>query len=143
MARNFKELLAKMSPESRARSEAKTQCMLQDMSLDELRVARTLTQENLCARLQVKQSTISKLERRADMYISTLSHFIEALGGELEIRAVFPDREDVRITQFRGLSAKKLPQHVRAGRADQQPSSRRGGRSMAARQAEVAKVVKR
>jgi transcriptional regulator with XRE-family HTH domain len=143
MARNFKELLAKMSPEVRARSEAKTQRMLQDMSLDELRAARTLTQENLCARLQVKQSTISKLERRADMYISTLRHFIEALGGELEIRAVFPDREDVRITQFRGLSVKQSPRLAHPGRADRQASSRRGRRSMATRRVKVEKVVKR
>jgi transcriptional regulator with XRE-family HTH domain len=143
MARNFKELLAKMSPEVRARSEAKTQRMLQDMSLDELRAARTLTQENLCARLQVKQSTVSKLERRADMYISTLRHFIEALGGELEIRAVFPDREDVRITQFRGLSVKQPPRPAQPRGADHHASSRRGRRSMATRQGKVEKVVKR
>ena len=42
------------------------------------------------------------LERRADMYISTLSDFIEAMGGKLEIRAIFPDG-DIRITQFQKL----------------------------------------
>jgi transcriptional regulator with XRE-family HTH domain len=130
MARNFKELEAKMSPESRARSEAKAQRMLQDMSLDELRAARTLTQENLCARLHVRQSTISKLERRADMYISTLSQYIAALGGALEIRAVFPDRDEVRITQFRGLSAKKAQRRLQAGASTKQPSSHRGHRAM-------------
>jgi hypothetical protein len=55
----------------------------------------------------VKQSAISKLERRADMYVSTLRHFIEAMGGQLEIRAVFPDG-DVRITQFQTLAAQDV-----------------------------------
>jgi len=53
-----------------------------------------------------------KLERRADMYVSPLRHFIEAMGGQLEIRAVFPDG-DVRITQFQGLAEKGVEQHSR------------------------------
>jgi hypothetical protein len=103
MAKNFKELQAKMSPESRARSEAKAQRMIQEMALDELRAARALTQEHLSTILGMKQSAVSKLERRADMYVSTLCHFIEAMGGKLEIRAVFPDG-DVCIAQFQTLT---------------------------------------
>ena len=79
---------------------------------DELRAARALTQEHLSTILGVKQSAISKLERRADMYVSTLRHFIEAMGGQLEIRAVFPDG-DVRITQFQALAEKGVEQHLR------------------------------
>jgi hypothetical protein len=103
MAKNFKDLQAKMSPESRARSEAKAQQMIKEMALDELRTARALTQEHLSNVLHVKQSAISKLERRTDMYVSTLSNFITAMGGTLEIRAVFPDG-DVRIKQFEALA---------------------------------------
>ena len=106
MAKNFKALQAQMSPELRARSEAKAERLIQAMALDELRAARALTQEHLSTILGVKQSAVSKLERRADMYVSTLLHFIEAMGGQLEIRAVFPDG-DVRITQFQGLDEKK------------------------------------
>jgi transcriptional regulator with XRE-family HTH domain len=94
-----------MSPASRARSEAKAERMIQEMALDELRAARALTQEHLSTILGVKQAAISKLERRADMYVSTLRQFIEAMGGQLEIRAVFPDG-DVRITQFERLAEK-------------------------------------
>ena len=104
MAKNFKGLQAKMTPEARTRSEAKAERMIQDMALDELRAARVLTQEHLSTLLGVKQSAVSKLERRADMYVSTLSHFIQAMGGQLEIRAVFPDGA-VRITQFHALAA--------------------------------------
>lgn len=106
MAKNIKDLQAKMSPESRARSEATADRLIREMALDELRAARTLTQEHLSTILGVKQSAISKLERRTDMYVSTLRHFIEAMGGQIEIRAVFPDG-DVRITQFQALAAPK------------------------------------
>ncbi|SPE43095.1 Transcriptional regulator, XRE family [Candidatus Sulfopaludibacter sp. SbA3] len=98
-ARNFNELRAKMSPEARARSEAQAREMLANMPLDELRAARHLTQEHLAELLGVKQASISKMERRADMYVSTLARFIEAMGGTLEIRASFPDGS-VRISQF-------------------------------------------
>ncbi|HEX9870197.1 MAG TPA: XRE family transcriptional regulator, partial [Candidatus Tectomicrobia bacterium] len=84
---------------------AKAERMIQEMALDELRAARALTQEHLSTILGVKQAAISKLERRADMYVSTLRHFIEAMGGQLEIRAVFPDG-DVRITQLERLTEK-------------------------------------
>ena len=72
---------------------------LENMSLDQLRAARELTQEHLAQLLNVKQANISRMERRTDMYVGTLSKFIEAMGGHLEIRAVFPDGS-VRITQF-------------------------------------------
>jgi transcriptional regulator with XRE-family HTH domain len=99
MSKPFKELERKMSPEARARSEAKARKMIQEMALSEMRAARELTQEHLAKVLRVKQASISKLERRADMYISTLRDFVRAMGGELEITARFPEGE-VRINQF-------------------------------------------
>lgn len=99
MAKNYKFLREKMSSESRARSEAKAEQLLKEMPLDELRVALDMTQENLATKLQVKQSAISKLERRTDMYVSTLQEVIRAMGGTLEIRATFPQGQ-VRISQF-------------------------------------------
>ena len=104
MAKNFKELQAKMSPASRARSEAKAKQLARDMALDELRAARHLTQEHLARVLGVKQSAISKMERRTDVYVSTLADFIGAMGGTLEIRAVFPEGS-VRISQFEKTAA--------------------------------------
>lgn len=99
MAKNFKALRDKMSPQARERAATKAREIIQQMALDELREARRLTQEQLAATLHVKQSAISKLERRADMYVSTLQRMVRAMGGELEIRARFPEGE-VRITQF-------------------------------------------
>ena len=61
-----------------------------------------LTQVELAQTLGVNQPAISRLERKADMYVSTLANFVKAMGGKLEIRAVFPDGE-VRISQFSDL----------------------------------------
>ena len=99
MAKNFKELQAKMSPAARARSQAKAERMIQEMALDELRAALDLTQEQLAEVLHVRQAAISKVERRSDIYNSTLRRIIEAMGGELEIRAILPGGI-VRISQF-------------------------------------------
>jgi transcriptional regulator with XRE-family HTH domain len=98
-AKNFKELQAKKSPERRARIEARVQAAIAQMALDELREARKLTQAQLAKTLDVDQGSVSKLERRTDMYVSTLRNFIRAMGGELHIRADFPDGS-VEITQF-------------------------------------------
>ncbi len=91
MAKNFKELQAKMSPERQRANAAEAERMQREMPLDQLRAARAITQEHLAELLGVKQASISKMERRADMYVSTLARFIEAMGGKLEIRAVFSD----------------------------------------------------
>lgn len=102
MAKNFKELQAKMSPESRARSREKARRMVRDMALNELREARQLTQQQLAEKLGVRQPAIAKIERRTDMYLSTLRGVIKAMGGELDIRAVFPDGT-VKIRQLKEL----------------------------------------
>jgi DNA-binding Xre family transcriptional regulator len=99
MPRNFRELQRKMTPGSRARSEAKANAMLKDMPLNELRAARAMTQEELGNKLGLKQAAISRMERRTDVYVSTLAKFVEAMGGQLEIREVFPDGS-IRINQF-------------------------------------------
>ena len=67
--------------------------------MHELRQARGLSQQVLASLLKVQQPAIAKLERRTDMYLSTLRSHIEAMGGELEIVARFPDGS-VRITNF-------------------------------------------
>ena len=91
MAKKFSELRAKMSPESRARAEVKAKILLAEMPLNELRQARGLSQKMLAEVLHVQQPSIAKIEKRTDMYISTLRSHIEAMGGQLEVVARFPD----------------------------------------------------
>jgi DNA-binding XRE family transcriptional regulator len=102
MANKFSELRAQMSPESQARAEAKAQAWLAEMPLNELRQARGLSQKMLAEILHVQQPSIAKIEKRTDMYLSTLRSHIEAMGGELDVVARFPDGA-VRITNFSNL----------------------------------------
>ncbi len=100
MARNFKELQAKMDPASRADNTRRVSDELQRMALEELRGAKRLTQSDMAEMLDVPQSSISRLEQRADMYLSTLRNYIQAVGGELRIQAVFPDGGAIVIDRF-------------------------------------------
>jgi hypothetical protein len=70
MAKSFKQLRDKMSPESQKRAEAKAQQLLAQLPLSELQRARSLSQENMAETLLMKQASISKMERRTDIYIS-------------------------------------------------------------------------
>src|SRR5437762_10599416 len=102
MPKNFKTLRNKLSPESRERAHRLALKYEAEMALDELRVARDLTQEHLAQLLGVKQAAVSKMERRADMYISTLQSMVRAMGGQLKIQVVFPEG-NIEINQFRKL----------------------------------------
>jgi len=104
MTRNFNELRARMSPESQARVAARVKEELALMPLNQIRNARRMTQTRLAELLEMDQGNISKLEQRTDMYLSTLRSYVEAMGGALEIRAVFPDGE-VEIDLLNKLSA--------------------------------------
>ncbi|MBZ5610439.1 MAG: helix-turn-helix transcriptional regulator [Acidobacteriia bacterium] len=104
MTRKFNELREKMSSRARAESEREFRRMVEEMPLRKLRAARELTQENLASVLHVKQSEVSKIERRTDMYLSTLASYVKAMGGTLEVRATFPDGAVVKINQFESLT---------------------------------------
>lgn len=99
MAKKFSELRARMTPQSLARSAAKADVMLAEMPLNELRQARGLSQKMLADVLHVQQPSIAKMEKRTDMYLSTLRSHIEAMGGQLEVVARFPDGA-VKISNF-------------------------------------------
>lgn len=102
MTKPFKSLISKMSPEAQKRIKTKTNVILQEMLLNELRQARAMSQEKLAEELNIKQSSVSKIEHRTDIYVSTLRSYIEALGGELNIIAKFPEGQ-VRINLFHEL----------------------------------------
>lgn len=99
MAKKFSNLRAGMSQSARDQSQAKAQTMLREMPLQELRLARGLSQKTLAELLHIQQPAVAKLEKRTDMYLSTLRNHIRAMGGELDVIARFPDGE-VRIQSF-------------------------------------------
>jgi ribosome-binding protein aMBF1 (putative translation factor) len=102
MAKKFEHLRSKMSPEAQAMADKKAQAMLAEMPLNELRQARGLSQKKLAEALHIQQPAIAKMERRTDMYISTLRSHIEAMGGKLEVLASFPEGT-VKINNFSDL----------------------------------------
>jgi len=107
MPRKFSELTATKSLEWRRAVRQRTRDMLGELPLQELRRARQLSQVALAEALGATQPEISKIERRTDMYVSTLRRYIEALGGELEIAARFPEGT-VRIVQFEDLEPSRV-----------------------------------
>lgn len=99
MRKSFKLLKQKIPASARKKALEKTQQLISEMPLQELRQARQMSQEKLAEILETKQANISRIERRTDMYISTLRSYIEAMGGELDIIARFPDGE-IHVNQF-------------------------------------------
>uniref|UniRef100_A0A7C4EHR4 Helix-turn-helix domain-containing protein n=1 Tax=Fundidesulfovibrio putealis TaxID=270496 RepID=A0A7C4EHR4_9BACT len=87
----FAKLREAMSLEGQERVRCKAEALRQDMDLAELRRARRLSQQELAQTLNIGQASVAKLEKRTDMYVSTLRRFVEAMGGELDIVARFPD----------------------------------------------------
>ena len=91
-----------MSPEARERVKQKAHLLREEMDLAELRKARRLSQEELAQVLSIGQASVAKMEKRADMYVGTLRRFVEAMGGNLDIVARFPDHS-IPIKKFEDL----------------------------------------
>ena len=89
--------------ERRARVEARAaELIAVEMTLRDLRKARDLTQARMAERLGVGQDNISRLEGRADMLLSTLRSYVQAMGGDLDVVVRFPDRPDVSVSGLFG-----------------------------------------
>jgi transcriptional regulator with XRE-family HTH domain len=99
----FVELRAKMSPKARERVVAKAKRLRREMDLAELRRALELSQQQLAEKLHVNQPEIAKIEKRADMLLSTLGAVLRAMGADLKIIASFSDH-DVRIRNLARLT---------------------------------------
>ena len=105
------EYLAKLSKKDRRAVEKRAgELIVEEATLRQLREARERSQEEVAKKLHIKQAAVSKLEHRADMYLSTLRSYIEAMGGKLEIIARFPNQAGVRINQLGALDPKEHPQ---------------------------------
>src|SRR5215831_10950723 len=104
MAIKARDRIEKLPESEQAAIRAEAQKLIaEELTLAELREARRRSQAELARKLGVQQSAVSRIERRTDMYLSTLSGIVEAMGGTIEIVARFPDRPPVRINQFKAL----------------------------------------
>lgn len=103
----WRELREKLTPEREAKVATLKRQFEEELMLERVREALDLTQEELAKLMRTSQANISKLERRSDMLVSTLAKYLRAMGGELELRAVFPGLGAVRLKGLRELHAAK------------------------------------
>ena len=101
MVKPLSEMKKRIKPEVKTEARAKAVDVIAEMTLAEVRKVRGFNQTAVAKTLELAQSNISKIESRPDAMLSTLKHYIEALGGTLELHAKFPDGQDVEITQFK------------------------------------------
>ncbi len=99
MATNVDDTIKKLRPLQRKKVETRAaELMAEEMTLRELRHARKLTQVRMAKKLGITQDSVSRLEQRSDLLLSTLRKTIEAMGGNLSLVAQFPDREPVMLS---------------------------------------------
>ena len=107
MARKLEQLMADLPAKRRAAIEARAGNLA---TLKDLRQAAQQTQQDLAAAFGVGQDTISRLEKRSDMLLSTMRRYVEAMGGTLELVAQFPNRPPVVIDHLPpATSSEKCP----------------------------------
>ena len=93
---NVNEIIRKLSPGERKKVEDRAaEIIAEEMSLRDLRKARKLTQARVAKTLGITQDSISRLEKRSDLLLSTLRKTIKAMGGDVRIVAEFPDRAPI------------------------------------------------
>lgn len=98
MAVSNDEVMASLSPEMRERVERRAAELIEEeLTLRELRRIHDLTQAQLAERLGIEQDSISRMERRTDILLSTMGEYIEAMGGKLRLIAEFPDRKPYEV----------------------------------------------
>ena len=92
-------------PEDRRKriEEAADALIAEEMTLRDLRKARNQTQARVAERLGINQENVSRIEQRSDLLLSTLSGYVEAMGGKLNLVAEFPDRPPITLTGIAAL----------------------------------------
>lgn len=98
MTVSLDDVMKKFTPEQRLQVEARAAELIEEeLTLRDLRQAQHLTQERMAELMGVEQENVSRLERRADLLLSTLSSYVAAMGGKLRLVAEFPNRHSVAI----------------------------------------------
>ena len=114
MTVSLKEAMGRVSARRRKGIEARAETLIaEEMTLQDLRKALELTQQTLAERLDVKQESISNLEKRSDLLLSTLRGYIEAMGGDLSLLVRFPDRPPVELKSLRSPAKSARPARTR------------------------------
>jgi transcriptional regulator with XRE-family HTH domain len=114
MAKKLAQIMEKIPLERRNKIEARAKELIAEhLTLRDLRKARELTQERMAELLKIRQDSVSRIEKRTDVLISTLRSYVEAMGGDLQLIVKFPDRPSVIITGLAELEEQTLDQDVK------------------------------
>ncbi len=121
MTVTLEEFSKDFTPEERTKVAARTAELIEEeLTLRDLRQARHLTQERMAELMGVEQENVSRLERRADLLLSTLSSYVAAMGGKLRLVAEFPNRHPISIAlaDITGSDALKPPRRGRRAKEE-------------------------
>lgn len=111
MTISLEEVLARESEDSRRHIEQMAaQLIAEEYNLRELRRLRKLTQTRLSKKLKIGQEGVSRIEKRTDLYISTLRSYVEGVGGKLKLVVELPDRPPVILARLGGDPDRKKAQ---------------------------------
>jgi DNA-binding XRE family transcriptional regulator len=98
MGRNLNQIIAELPQKQQERAEARYQELKQEVEgLRELRQIAGKAQADIASALNIKQPSVSKIEKQTDMYLSTLRSYVEAIGGKLELTVKLPSRPALKI----------------------------------------------
>lgn len=101
MVKTVDEMISTLPKKRQKKIQGMTsELIAEELVLQELRKAMKMTQEDLASALNMKQGNLSRLEKRSDLMLSTLRKYVEAVGGELELKVKFPDRPPVALSGF-------------------------------------------
>jgi transcriptional regulator with XRE-family HTH domain len=124
MTTKWNDLKHKASPPIRAELKREAHAELERIGFEKLRQARLLTQVAVAERLKIAQGAVSRMEKQSDLLLSTLRQYVGALGGQLELRAVFPDGDFIIETLAPATPTRKRPARVRSTPLKAQAGSR-------------------
>ena len=132
MTVSLEEILQQLPEERRHRIEQRTaELIAEEMNLREMRRLRKVTQARLSKKLKIGQEGVSRIEKRTDLYLSTLRNYVEGLGGKLSLTVEFPDRKPLTLTGFGEESKAAKPRKPTAKRR-KRPAGSKTGRRIAA-----------
>ena len=131
MTVSLEEILNQMPEEERAEVFRRADEIRQQISLREVRRLRKLTQARLSKRLKIGQEGVSRIEKRTDLYLSTLRSYVEGLGGKLSLTVEVPDRAPVVLSGFGEGSEASKPRKQTAKRR-KRPARSKAGKRLAA-----------
>jgi transcriptional regulator with XRE-family HTH domain len=133
MTVSLEKILEALPNERRRRIEQRAaELIAEELTLREMRRLRKLTQARLSKKLKIGQEGVSRIEKRTDLYLSTLRNYVEGLGGKLSLIVEFPDREPVILSGLGEVREAPVRSPQRTERQPKRPARSKARKQLAA-----------